>query len=134
MHCAIFKNDKLVKQQKCVADGYAHANMYGGGSGYAFKSIQGYGKISVGIATEFLMDKNGNHLYDADGFNKQKSSSVMNNKDAIVRYRMPKTLKLLTDTQEQQYYNGTLKAQPYTCFIHKKKPTFEFCFSKPFMG
>lgn len=134
MHCAIFKNDKLVKQQKCVADGYVFSNVYNTGAGYTFKPIQNYGKLEVHIANEAVVDANDNPIVDANGFMDIKTSYEMNGKDATIRYRMAKTFKLLTKAQKQQYENGTLKTQPYTCLTYKKKPTFEFCFSKPFMG
>lgn len=127
MHCAILKDGKVIKQQQCIADGYVHAGaMYGGGSGYTFKPIKGYGSISVDYSYETTTDKHGN--------TKTISKELINNKDAISRYRMPKTFKLLTPAEEKRYDNGELKEKPYTCFIQKHKPKYEFCFSEPLMG
>lgn len=135
MHCVILKDGKVVKQQSCVADGYVHAGAgYGGGTGYSFKSIKGYGAISVDLSASVLTDSQGNPLEDENGDTKIESHTTMNDKPAKQRYRMPKTFKLLTPTQEERYYNRELKFEPYTCFIHTKAPKFEFCFSKPLMG
>ena len=134
MHCAILKDGKVIKQQQCVADGYVHAGaMYGGGSGYTFKPIKGYGSISVDLSLDALKDKHGNLIEKANGV-QMVSKYFINNKDAISRYRMPKTFKLLTPAEEKRYDNGELKEKPYTCFIQKHKPKYEFCFSEPLMG
>lgn len=135
MHCAILKNNKVIKQQRCTAEGYVHGGAaYGGGSGYSFGLISGYGKIQVDTSASVIYDKNNNPILDKDGFAEMETSTTMNNKNAIIRYRMPKTFQLLTQAQEKQYNSGSLKIQPYTCFIHTQSPKFEFCFSKPLMG
>lgn len=136
MHCVILKNNKVVKQQNCVAEsGYVHAGAaYGGGSGYAFKAIKGYGKISVDTSVALVYDEYDRPVTLADGSTKTESSTTLNEKDTIIRYRTPKTFKLLTEQQLTQYDEGQLKFEPYTCFVHTKNPIFEFCFSKPLMG
>lgn len=134
MHCAILKNGKVIKQQSCVADGYVYSSAASGsGSGYTFKSIRGYGVISVNASSEVVTDAKGEPIYNSDGTNKLVSSETMNDKSAIMRYRMPKTFKLLTKSEEERYLNGGLKVEPYTCFIHKTQPKYEFCFSQPLM-
>jgi|GEM_PF-3122419 hypothetical protein len=71
---------------------------------------------------------------------KYEANTLMNKKDAIMRYRMPTTFKVLTKKQEELYYNGKLKntkgktIEPYTCLCQKNKPNFEFCFDAGFSG
>lgn len=136
MHCAILKNGKPIKQLNCVADGFVHAGaMYGGGSGYEFKPIKGYGAIDVATGVNVVQDANGDPVWTDEGevlFD--EGYTLMNGKDAVMRYRMPKTFRLLSEKEEEQYLEGKLKIQPYTCFGYVHLRAFEFCFSKPLMG
>ncbi len=119
-HCVILKNGKAVKQQNCTADGYEHAGAgYGGGHGYNFRPIQGYGDISIDAGVSFSdskMDKDGSPMIEKEWAN-------LNNKPAIMRWRTPKTFKIATP-QQVENDNGTL----YTCYIHKKNAKYEFCY------
>lgn len=134
-HCVIIKNGKVVKQQACTADGYEHAAAgYGGGFGWDFKPIKGYGAISVEGGVSLKEDSRGNIVTDHEGNSViDKEWLDLNNKPAISRYRFPKTFKVFTTEDEQKWYNGTLKdakgkeIDPYQCYYHKKNPQYEFC-------
>lgn len=135
MHCAIFKNDKLVKQQKCIADGYEHAGAgYGGGQGWNFKNIPGIGKISIDSGVRFSENKT-----NPDGSSViEKEWLDLNDKPAVQRYRTAKNFKPLTSAQEKLYYEGKLKDSKgkdialYSCYFQKNKKDFEFCFNDRF--
>lgn len=130
MHCVIIKNGKVAHKQNCVADGYVHsAAGYGGGAGYEFRPIKGYGKIRVDSGIDYQLDARGEVIESSI-----VESHAIDEKPAIIRYRTPKSFKLLTKAQEEKFANGSLKFTPYTCFIPKKNAKFEFCSSKPLMG
>lgn len=135
MHCAIFKNGKLAKQQNCIADGYEHAGaVYGGGAGWEFKAIPGYGKISVDWGFQLSETKT-----DPDGGAAiEKQWLDLNEKPAVKRHRIAKSYKLLTTAQETLYEEGKLtdkhgkNINVYSCFYQKANPAFEFCFNQYF--
>lgn len=134
-HCVIIKNGKVVKQQTCTADGYEHAGAgYGGGFGWNFKPIKGYGAISIEGGVSLKQDSRGNPITDREGNGIIDEEWLdLNGKPAINRYRFPKTFKAFTKADEQKWYNGTLKdakgneIDPYQCYYHKKNPKYEFC-------
>lgn len=135
MHCAIFKNGKLAKQQNCVADGFEHAGAgYGGGAGWNFKNIPGYGKISVETGyqlSETQTNPDGSSVVE-------KEWLLLNKKPAVQRHRIAKSYLPLTSSQEKLYYDGKLKnskgkdVQLYSCLYQKSNPNFEFCFNRDF--
>lgn len=135
MHCAIFKNNKLVKQQNCIADGYQHAGAaYGAGEGWTFKNIAGYGKISVDWGFQLSETKT-----DPDGSAAiEKQWLDLNEKPAVRRHRIAKSYQLLTTAQETLYEEGKLTDKygkainVYSCFYQKANPAFEFCFNQYF--
>ncbi|MGP1607684.1 MAG: hypothetical protein ACTTGU_06025 [Moraxella sp.] len=141
MQCVILNNGKVTKKTPCIATGYVYAGAaYGAGSGWTFQTIKGYGKITVDTSIYILYDANDNIILDKSGEPKYEANTLMNKKDAIMRYRMPTTFKVLTKKQEELYYNGKLKntkgktIEPYTCLHQKNKPNFEFCFDAGFPG
>lgn len=135
MHCAIFKNGKLAKQQTCVADGYEHAGAgYGGGAGWDFRKIAGYGKISVDTGVKFAENQT-----NADGSSVVEEEWLnLNGKPAVQRHRIAKSYQILTPTQEKNYYDNGLKdkngkdIKVYSCLYQKANPNFEFCFDQQF--
>lgn len=138
MHCAIFKNNKLVKQQNCTADGYEHAGAaYGAGKGWTFKAIPGYGKISIDKGVQYAENQT-----DPEGYAViEKQWLDLNEKLAVIRYRIAKSYQLLTPAQEKQYTDAGLsfltdkngkEINVYSCVYQKANPTFEFCFNPYF--
>lgn len=119
-HCVFLKKGKVVKQQNCTADGYEHAGAgYGGGRGYTFHPIKGYGEIQIDSGVAFSntkMDKDGSPMIEKEWNN-------LDGKPAIMRWRTPKTFKLATQKQIESN-NDTL----YTCYLHKKNAKYEFCY------
>lgn len=126
MPCAVLKNGKVLKQQTCVADGFEHAGAgYGGGYGWDF-SIKGYGKITLDSGVSFKTDANGELVRDEhDEIIEDESWTTLNKKPADIRLRMPKTFAVLSEQQENQYYEGKLK-EPYTCWYYTGKTSGKF--------
>ena len=88
-------NGKVTKKTSCIATGYVHAGAaYGAGSGWTFQTIKGYGKITVDTSIYILYNANDNIILDKNGEPKYKANTLMNKKDAIMRYRMPATFKI----------------------------------------
>lgn len=120
LHCVFLKNGKVIKQQNCTADGYEHAGAaYGGGQGYTFHLIKGYGKIRVDTGVSYSdtkMDKDGSPMVEEEW-------TDLNGKPARVSYRIPKTFKLAT---QKQIDNNPNKL--YTCYTPKKNAKYEFCY------
>lgn len=124
--CAILKDGKVLKQQICLASGFEHGNMYGGGYGWSF-SIQGYGKIRLDAGTTFKTDANDELMVDKHGEAiEDESWTNLNGKPANIRLRMPKTFVLLNEAQENQYYEGELNIRPYTCWYFSQKTHMAF--------
>lgn len=97
----ILNNGKVTKKTPCIATGYVHAGAaYGAGSGWTFQTIKGYGKITVDTSIYILYDANDNIILDKNEEPKYEANTLMNKKDAIMRYRMPTTFKVLTKKQE----------------------------------
>lgn len=88
--CYPKKWQKIVHQQKCVVEGYEYGNVYGGGYGYTFKPIKGYGKISVDSGTNALQDDKGEVIVSKDGTVEWgETEFFIKDKDAFMRNRHP---------------------------------------------
>ena len=129
--CAVLKNGKVLKQQTCLASGFEHGNVYGGGYGWSF-NIKGYGNIILDSGTVFKTDANDELIVDEHGETvEDKSWMTLNDEPASIRVRMSKTFKVPTKVQESQYYEDKLNTQLYTCwyFNHKTQMKFdEVCY------
>lgn len=124
--CAILKDGKVLKQQTCLASGFEHGNVYGGGYGWRF-NIQGYGRITLDGGTRFKTDANGELMADKHGEAiEDETWTMFNDKPANIRLRMPKTFAILSKQQENQYYEGKLKTEPYTCWYYAGKTSAKF--------
>lgn len=124
-HCVFFKNNKIIKQQNCIADGYTQANAFSVSTGYDFKNIKGYGKISTYDGVRHNFNEDGNFEYIST-----TETIKLNNKTAIKQYRMPKTFKILNQEQYNEFSNTPQEdyTNIYECFYHKTNAKYEFCF------
>lgn len=126
MPCAVLKNGKVLKQQTCVADGFEHGNVYGGGYGWRF-NVQGYGNIKLDDGVKFKTNAKGEPMTNKHNeVIEDKSWTTLNGKPANIRLRLPKSFALLNPAQEKQYYEGKISSTPYTCWYYKSKVQARF--------
>lgn len=131
--CAIFNNNKLMTHTSCTTDAMNSGNVWGFGTVFDFHDIPKYGKITLNMHTKSQLDADGQVIFDDNGnIIHDATEYLLNDKPAIIRYRHPKTYKLLTPAQMTAFENNTLNFTPYTCLYQKDKPQFEFCFEYGF--
>ncbi len=105
-HCVVLKNNKVVHQQSCLYDRKAIGDVWSSSYSTKIKKIKGYGNFNIEYYSKSLV-VNDDFVYDSDGqIINDEESVTLNGKSAYQRYRMPKTLKVLTKAQVARYERG----------------------------